>query len=62
MPHIDGHVILGRDINIPLDRALDKSNTHQPTLKHTPKQSNHFAQLLYFYDLIGIWRDLNPTV
>lgn len=61
IPHAKGQTTIGRDSNVPLDQALDRSNPYKPVLKHTPKQGCKLARLLYSYNLIDIWRDLHPT-
>lgn len=56
-----GHVVLGRNSNIPLDWILDKFDPVRAIFKNVPKNSCKIAYLLHLYGLIDAWWEDNPS-
>lgn len=61
LPKAQGQVILGGDINLPLDQILDKSSHSKLIYKRVPKSSGGLARLLHNNDLTDAWREDNPS-
>lgn len=60
-PNLGGAVLFGGDSNVALDSIFDKTRRPSFAPRHFPNFGSKLVRMFHYYNLIDIWRELNPS-